>query len=631
MHASTYGITAPRGFAALRRRRRRHWPVIGETVRLRFLAMALVLLARAPAVWAGQGEPPAWDTAPLEVRVWVAVVPDADFPPPWQAGLKEQMAARLARFCGAAARVEVEEPPDQARRQMLNGLEAVAAEAGFFGQSRPAAAEKTLLVRVAAGPDGYEVTAREYDAATRVLGPVVRQRVWHWAEVAPAACRAAAQSFRPLARVEIASVRRLVLLGEAETGLPRQLREELLARLRGWAHGHASLETELRVGTARVELKRIQVGTQRIDGLPAESGLCDEVLLVVVRSAEGKLRAEMHAYAQWPAAVKVFPLCQVDRQEALVEALRGGLDQAWEQIHQQDHLRRVLRLRSGENRDGSPALGEIGPGSLFQPVVRSADAAGNANSAVVPWTFCVLQGPSELDQRRGEWPAQVASGLKDPLPASRLPGVEVLALAVRPTGEPTRLVLRTMGPSARPAAGVEVYAADAAGAKPVWLGRTDQHGALRMDPGPPDEPLRILLVGSAAGVLARLPMVPGLQRELVATLPVEEGQLLVETLLAGLRNEVVDLATRRELLLTRAELYQAAGQMAEARQMLEQIRKLPARDEMLRRLAELQGQSLPADAAARRLEAQVADTRKLIETALDPQSVEQLGKALEGG
>ncbi len=630
MQVSTYEATAPRGLAALQPRPPRRWPTIAQTVGLHFVGAALLLAALGPAVGAAEAGPPAWDTAPLEVRVWVAVVPDAEFTPQWQARLREQMGARLARFLGAAARVKIEDAPDAAHRGMLASLESFSAETIPAEQS---SADKTLLLRVQALPNAYELSAREYDAATRALGPVVRRRVWQWAEVSPAACRSAEQSFRPLARLETASVRRLVLLGQAGVELTRQMREELLARLRGWAHGRASLQMELRVSAAAVDLQRVQVGTQRVDGLPAEAGAFDEVLVVVVRSDEGKLCAELHAYTQWPAAVKVLPLCQVDRLDALPDALGGGLDQAWEEVGKPQRVRRVLRLRAGANREGSPALGEIGPGSLFQPVVRTTGPAGSADStAAVPWTFCVVQEPGELDQRRGEWPARVESGLKNPLPAPAPPGVEVLALAVNPPGASTRLVLRTTGASAGALAGVGVYAAGGRGAEPDLLGRTDRQGALGVGPGPQEDALRILLVGGADGFLARLPIVPGLQSELVAVLPVEEGQLLLEALLAGLRNDVIDVATRREVLLTRAELYQADGQTAEARQILEQIHRLPAREEMLRRLAELQGRSTPADAAARsRLEAQVAETRKLIETALDPKPVEQLAKALEGG
>jgi len=623
---------------------------MAQTIGTQVFEAVAVALVFVSALCAGQPAPPAWDTARLDLRVWVAVVPDVGFTPQWQAGLERQLGTRLARFCGAAAQVKVEQPPDGLRRSMLAGLERLGPKAVW---PRQRVADKLLLVRIEALADAYQVSAREFDVTTQSFGPVVRRAVWQWSEVWTAACESAEQSFRPLGRLEAAAVRRLVLLGQGDVELSREMREELVARLRAWAHRRTEPGAELRVSAAGVDVQRIQVGTQRVDGLPAEAGQFDEVLVVAIASEKGKLTAEVRAYTQWPAGVKTFPLCQVPQLGALADALGPGLDRAWEELDKQARLRWVLRLFGGANRRGSPALGEIGPGSLFQPVVRNATGAhavdldkagsaanagdkagsGEAGSAIpVPWTYLVVQQPSELDRLRGEWPCRVESGLKASLPVAAGPDVEVLALAVKPAGASTRLVLRTAGPSAQPLAGMEVFVAEGGSAGPLLLGCTDRTGALRVPRAAEANALRILLVGDREGFLARLPVAPGWQYELVATLPVEPGQLLVEALLAGLRNEVIEAATRREVLLTRAELYLADGQAAEAEQMLQQIRKLPTPEQMLRRLVEYQSQSTPADQNARsRLEAQVSETKKLIEGALDPKPVDQLAETLKSG
>ena len=88
--------------------------------------------------------------------------------------------------------------------------------------------------------------------------------------------------------------------------------------------------------------------------------------------------------------------------------------------------------------------------------------------------------------------------------------------------------------------------------------------------------MQILLVKHGDQWLARLPMVAGLEPQLAAAVAPDDGSVALQECLAGVRDAAVDLTARRAMLLGRLKARIAAGQFAEAEQLLKELRQLPS-------------------------------------------------------
>jgi len=158
----------------------------------------------------------------------------------------------------------------------------------------------------------------------------------------------------------------------------------------------------------------------------------------------------------------------------------------------------------------------------------------------------------------------------------------------------------------------------------LLIGRTDFRGELRIAPSP-DNLLRVLLVKSGSEVLARLPMVPGLQPELSAALIDDDPRLAVEGFIVGLQEELIDAVARREVLLRQADQELTAGKLVEADATLAGIRALGSRNQYLAILSERRKTVTTVDAAIRKkVDKLFQDTRTVIVKYLDPQRLDEL-------
>jgi hypothetical protein len=292
----------------------------------------------------------------------------------------------------------------------------------------------------------------------------------------------------------------------------------------------------------------------------------------------------------------------------------------------------TLRLKAAALPWRDPQLLPIQPGDVFLPVIRYQDAEGNLRRdrqgnvirpKPVPWTFCAVRQvtPSRLECR-------LHTGLRSPLSGRRRGRVQQLALAVVPPRQPTILTLQSRSEPKRALAGYEVSAHAPEAKTPVLLGRTDRQGRISVPPG--DGLLRVLLVRSGGQLLARLPMVPGLQAACTAEIPDDDPRLEAEGLLSGLREELVDLVARREVLLARARARIKAGQFDEAEELIGQLLRLEqSQQELSRTLAVEQRGVRAADPAVQReIDALFGDVQKLLRTQLRTEAVAQLREEL---
>jgi hypothetical protein len=165
------------------------------------------------------------------------------------------------------------------------------------------------------------------------------------------------------------------------------------------------------------------------------------------------------------------------------------------------------------------------------------------------------------------------------------------------------------------------------------LGVTDWRGSIEVPRG--DILVRTLYVKNGNQLLARLPLVPGDEHEVVATTIEDDFRLQTEGFVTALQGRVTDLVARREILAARFRKRLTEAKLGDAEALLEEYRGLESRDELLKELDKHQGQIADNDAALDKLtQARIAklmgEARKLLlNKYLDPETKNVLAKELE--
>ena len=284
----------------------------------------------------------------------------------------------------------------------------------------------------------------------------------------------------------------------------------------------------------------------------------------------------------------------------------------------------TLRLRAGGLPMRDKTLTPLQKGDIFRPLVRYIDRDGKLRRVVeVPWTYLVVEeiGPHSFN-------CKLHSAMHSPLTGRRRGRVEQLALAVRPTEDSTLLTLKARVEPHRPLCGYEVAARLPGSKKTLPVGRTDEQGAVTV-PAVANDPLRILVVKCGGVLLARLPVVPGLAPSLSAEVPAVDKRLEAEGFVTGLQEELIDLVTRREMLIARAKRHIGAADWDQARQAVNELRSLQTRAELTRILnREREKFSVEDNWTKKKIDTLFGDTRKLLDKFLDPGSIEKIATEL---
>lgn len=142
-----------------------------------------------------------WEWSPTHVAVSIVVDPDPDLSPALVRRTAAAVVASMRAEFGAAVKgTVVELDPAAAVRwseSLTSGGPASAEIASTETELR-----KRCVVRLARGPTGYSVEAREWDVDLGLVGPLVRRTVSHRDLIAATAAEAATSGFRPPARID---------------------------------------------------------------------------------------------------------------------------------------------------------------------------------------------------------------------------------------------------------------------------------------------------------------------------------------------------------------------------------------------------------------------------------------------
>lgn len=382
---------------------------------------------------------------------------------------------------------------------------------------------------------------------------------------------------------------------------------------------------QMRVAAAPDLLHRQMAGglnSIQVESLPAEALGADKVTLlwiapewtgyrVAARELDVATRTFSPVVEKWATAAALLPgtlfaaASDVFAPLASIESEAGGKVR--------------LRLRAGRFPARDPAFLSVAPGDVFRPIIRYDDRDGNPKRILaLPWTYFAVE---QVDQ--AELTCQMYSGLRTALAGRRRGRVHQLALAVKPPGESTRLVVRARTASKRPLCGYDIYLQKPGETAGAWFGRTGLDGSIVIPPG--EAPLMILYVRNGGQLLARLPLVPGLEKEAEAVVLDDDQRLAAESAVMAAQEELVDLVTRRAVLAAQIRGAVKAGDLKSADRMLIDLFALRTRDQFTTQLAAQRQRLYSEDPIVQKhVDKMFEETRKLVVQYLDPNEIDKV-------
>ncbi|GAA5506381.1 hypothetical protein [Novipirellula caenicola] len=271
--------------------------------------------------------------------------------------------------------------------------------------------------------------------------------------------------------------------------------------------------------------------------------------------------------------------------------------------------------------DKSPAMVHVG--DVLEPMVRKNDRNGNPiQIGPIEWAYLQV---TEKENVRLEM--DFYAGRPVGLQGRNNKRTFRMALRSRPFGESTMLRLHAQKDPDFPLIGYEIYNKDLETGDMSFVGRTDWNG--RLDVAAADSPLHLLYVKNGGAVLARLPMVPGLNPHAVADLSGDDMRLQAEAYIRGVQNAIIDLVAIRELLAARVRLRLRKGEMDEARELLHALREQPTHeriaDDMDKKLTAFLNQPGAKNPNQRaKIDQMFSQTQDLLSRQINPEKIRAL-------
>jgi len=411
--------------------------------------------------------------------------------------------------------------------------------------------------------------------------------------------------------------------------LSSRLETELCERLALRIEAVVGAPWNASVSTASSELRAVMlkgVADMLPDQIPLPTPEFDKILLVAVTIHHGDIvvtSRDFDVRTRMLSSAVARPVWQLG---TLCDAALDAMLSAFAPLARNDHMERrqlIVRPKAFGLPTRDPKLVFIRDGEVFQPIFRYNTREGQLRRAVpVSWSFCTVAKISPEEVR-----CNVYSGTRSSLVKRGRRRVESLTLRVVPPKGPTKLTLQSRTEPKIVLPGYDVYSHPPGSRITTYVGRTDRQGCLLVPPG--KELLRVLLVKNGGNALARLPLVPGLKPQQTAVVINDDQRLRVEGFITGLQEELVDLVTRREILMARVRARIEANKLDNAGELLDELRRLPSRSHFSMRIIREQERRNSNDpTSSRKVDLLLSDTGLLINKHLDPAPIEQLEREL---
>jgi hypothetical protein len=246
------------------------------------------------------------------------------------------------------------------------------------------------------------------------------------------------------------------------------------------------------------------------------------------------------------------------------------------EIDPKDARKVTLKPRGAQlpRHAGSPPIAK--PGDLFVPFLRRTTRGGELEKkdGIVPvlWTF-VEAAAIEDNAIVGRF----QSASRRPIMTRRQGRIEPVAIAIHTDPAPTTLRLHSRTAAEKPLVGYEVFAQRPGDEKLTRIGASDATGRITIPPG--KAPLQFLFVKHGGQLFARVPVVSGEKQRIDIPLPDDDARLAAEASLAAVREDLVDVVARRNILISRARQKIEKKDYAAAQELLRSLNDLPGRQQ----------------------------------------------------
>ena len=335
----------------------------------------------------------------------------------------------------------------------------------------------------------------------------------------------------------------IVAIDEADL-LPPRTKEELPALLQARVAAVVGAAWKLEVISAPDDVRQSileDIRAVQSESLSAADEI-DKLILLAVTTKDGRLCAYTRELdlttGLWNATVTApSPQPEYLPHAAVRAVLTAFAPLA--RIEKTEGQTALLKLRaSGLMPPGERPL--VTGGAVFRPVLMPCDAKGTVTrgqAEPIEWTYLSAKEPVGCTLE-----CRVERALTGEIIPAYHPLRQRWALGISRSASATRLRLVIREDSGEPVEGVTVVAEEN---PPVVLGQSDRRGEVLVPPGA--GPVRTIVARQGDNMLARLLLVPGLERELVVPVTYDRRAVELEAMLAQLADDVVDAAARRAL------------------------------------------------------------------------------------
>lgn len=416
------------------------------------------------------------------------------------------------------------------------------------------------------------------------------------------------------------------LAAEPTPKLPEAALDEMGADLIARVDSEIGAAWGMTVSRPEASLRRAMLASLEdvaVDAIPAEALKHDKVTLVTIVPEVIGFRVSARELDVRTQLFSTVVTKDVFQEALLSDMLFSAVVEAFAplaSINNGEEEKIELRLRAGRLSARDASLLAVEPGAVFVPVIRYDDREGNPKKILtLPWSYFVVE---DVDQSR--LTCQLYSGLHSALAGRRRGRVQQLALAIKPPKKPTRLLLRARTDAERPLVGYDVFLQKPGEKTTERLGRTDQDGSILIPPTP--NLLHVVYIRSGGQLLAKLPLVPGLEDSVTAAVIDDSQRLAAEALIMAAQEELVDLVTRRAVLIARIQAAIKAGKPEEADELLVKLYALKTRDQFTQQL-DIEHNKIISDdpLIQRRVDMMFDKIHKQIVQHLDPKQVDEQG------
>lgn len=285
----------------------------------------------------------------------------------------------------------------------------------------------------------------------------------------------------------------------------------------------------------------------------------------------------------------------------------------------------TLKLRGESLPRSRGAAASVKTGDVFLPLLRRTTRGGELEKnglLPIPWTFL-----ETTDVKNDAVSTRVVSAASRPFPAKRQGRVEQVAIVLRADPAPSILQLRARTADARPLVGYEILTQQPGNKETTPIGNTDSTGRIAIQPA--KSTVQFVLIKHGGLLFARVPVVAGAEPRIELPLPDDEVRMAAESRLATVREDLIDVVARRNILISRARQKIEKKDFNAAEDLIKSLDDLPGRPQFDLTLRTAQ-QALHSDDphVQRRIQKLFESTQNLFTQYLDLKPINDLRSEL---